>query len=209
LFLLILVYSQHSKKGISTKELSQFLWPGLSYQNAKNSRGVTIRKLRLILERLDEAEILFNVDCWTLRFSKSVYCDYAECLKLMKDSKDKNPSFYLDFYKIIRAGEVFKGESHEWLDDHKGYVGNNIVDVLLKFINQLDIEIDHELVLKLSDRILVSDPVNDQALSFKLRALVMQNNLNTAKYTYEKFAALYEELYDEKLELTFDELIKP
>ena len=208
LFLLILVYSQHSKKGISTKELSQFLL-ALSYQNAKNSRGVTIRKLRLILERLDEAEILFNVDCWTLKFSKSVYCDYAECLKLMKDNnKEKEPSFYLDFYKIIRAGEIFKGEAHEWLDDHKGFVGNNIVDVLLKFIHQLDMENDHELILKLSERILLTDPVNDQALSFKLRALVIQNNLNTARYTYEKFAALYEELYDEKLELTFDELIQ-
>jgi len=205
---LILVYSQRSKKGISTKELSQYLWPDLSYQNAKNSRGVTIRKLRLILERLDEAEILFNVDCWTIRFSKSLYCDYAECLKLMKDSKDRSPSFYLDFYRIIRAGEVFKGESHDWLDDHKGFVGNNIVDVLLKFIHQLDMENDHQLILKLADRILVTDPVNDQALSFKLRALVMQNNLNTAKYTYDKFAALYEELYGEKLDLSFDDLIR-
>ena len=208
LFLLILVYSQHNKKGISTKELSQILWSDLSYQNAKNSRGVTIRKLRIILKQLDEVEVLFNVDCWTIRFTKTVYCDYVECLKLMNENKDKSPTFYLDFYRIIRSGEVFKGESHEWLDDHKGSVGNNIVDVLLKFIHKMDIENDHELILKLSDRILITDPVNDQALSFKLRALVIQNNLNTAKFTYEKFAALYEELYNEKLELTFDDLLK-
>lgn len=207
LFLLILAYSQHKKKGISTKELSQLLWPGLSYQNAKNSRGVTIRKLRVILGQLDEVEIVFNVDCWTMRFSKSVYCDYIECLKLMHANKE-NPEFYLDFYRIIRAGEIFKDESHEWLDDYKGYVGNNIVDNLLKFIHLLDIENDHELILKLADRILVTDPVNDPALSFKLRALVMQNNLNTAKYTYEKFATLYEDLYGEKMELTFDDLLK-
>ena len=208
LFLLILIHSQYNRKGISTKELSQILWPGLSYQNSKNSRGVTIRKLRIILEKLDEVEVVFNVDCWTIRFSKSVYCDYVECLKLLNENKEKHPGFYFDFYKIIRAGEIFKDEAHDWLDDYKGYVGNNIVDNLLKFIHLLDLDSDHELIIKLADRILVTDPINDQALSFKLRALVALNNLNTAKYTYEKFAALYEELYGEKLELTFDDLIK-
>ncbi len=208
LFLLILVYSQHHRKGISTKELSHILWPGLSYQNAKNSRGVTIRKLRIILERMDEVEVVFNVDCWTIRFGKTVYCDYVECLRLLEANKEKDPVFYPDFYKIIRAGEVFKDESHDWLDDYKGHVGNNIVDNLLKFIHLLDPENDHELILKLADRILLTDPVNDQALSYKLRALVLQNNMNTAKYTYEKYALLYEELYGEKLALTFDDLLK-
>ncbi|MGQ7867853.1 LamG-like jellyroll fold domain-containing protein [Sunxiuqinia sp. sy24] len=208
LFLLILLYSQHNRKGISTKELSRILWPDLSYQNAKNSRGVTIRKLRIILERLDMVEVVFNVDRWTIQFSKAVYCDYVQCLKLLNENKDKDPDFYLDFYKIIRGGEVFKDESHDWLDDYKGNVGNNIVDNLLKFIHLLEPDNDHELILKLADRILVTDPVNDQALSYKLRALVIQDNLNTAKYTYEKFASLYEELYGEKLELTFDDLLK-
>ncbi len=82
------------------------------------------------------------------------------------------------------------------------------MDNLLKFIHLLDPEIDHELILKLADRILLTDPVNDQALSYKLRALVLQNNMNTAKYTYEKYALLYEELYGEKLALTFDDLLK-
>ena len=208
LFLLILVYSQHHRNGISTKNLSDILWPDLSYQNAKNSRGVTIRKLRLILQALDEVEVLFNIDCWTIRFSGNVYCDYVECLKLLHEKQDQHPDFYLSFYKIIRAGEVFKGESHDWLDDYKGNIGNSIVDVLMKFINKLELERDHELILKLADRILVTDPVNDQALSFKLKALVLQNNMNTARFTYEKFAALYEELYHERLALTFDDLLK-
>lgn len=209
LFLLILIYSQRSKKGITTKELSEFLWPDLSYPNAKNSRGVTIRKLRLILQSLDEVEVIFNSDCWTIRFSKNIYCDYTACLKLLNETQDDHHiDFYLNFYKIVRAGEIFKGESHEWLDDFKGNIGNHIVDVLMKFIDLLNIENDHELILKLSDRILVTDPVNDQALSFKLRALVKQNKLNTARFTYEKFAALYEELYNEHLALSFEDFLK-
>ena len=207
LFLLILVSSQYSKKGISTKELSEILWPDLNYQNAKNSRGVTIRKLRLILQEMDEVEILFSIDCWTINFKRGVYCDYIECLKLLNSSKERQPDFYIDFYKIIRAGEAFKGESQEWLDDYKGNIGNSVVDTLMKFINNLEIERDHELIVKLSDRILITDPVNDQALSFKIKSLVQQNNMNTARFAYSKFAALYQELYNEDLALSFEDFL--
>jgi len=41
LFLIILLYSQRSKNGISTQELTDILWKGHSSQSAKNSRGVT------------------------------------------------------------------------------------------------------------------------------------------------------------------------
>jgi hypothetical protein len=143
-----------------------------------------------------------------MKFSKEVYCDYVSCLNLLSDKKENNPSYFLDFYKIICAGEVFKGESHDWLDDFKGNIGNNIVDILIKFIVNLDITKDYELILKLTDRVLVTDPVNDQAVSYKLKTLIGQDNLNTAKFTYEKFATLYEKMYNEKLALTFDDLLK-
>lgn len=208
LFLLILVSSQQSKKGISTRELSDTLWPDLSYQNAKNSRGVTVRKLRLILEALDQVDVLFHIDYWTIRFSGNVYCDYAECLKLISEARDCQIDFYADFYKVVSAGKVFKGEAHDWLDSYAGNIGNHIVDILMNFISKLDPETDHELVLKIADRILVTDPVNDQALSYKLRALVLQNNMNTARFTYDQFAALYQELYNEPLSMSFNDFLK-
>ena len=208
LFLLILVFSQQSKKGITTKELSDTLWPDLNYQSAKNSRGVTIRKLRLILESMEKADVLFHIDCWTMRFSGSIYCDYVECLKLLNETHDHQNDFYADFYKVVGAGKVFKGESHDWLDVYAGNVGNNIIDILMNFIGKLDMERDHELILKLADRILITDPVNDQALSFKLRALVLQNNMNTARFTYDQYAVLYHELYNEPLSMSFNDFLK-
>ena len=208
LFLLILVSSQQGRKGISTNELSDILWPDLNYQNAKNSRGVTIRKLRLILESMDKVDVLFHIDCWTMRFSGSVYCDYVECLKLLNEPRESQSGFYADFYRIVSAGKVFKGESHDWLDVYAGNIGNSIVDMLMNFIGKLDMERDHELILKLSDRILVTDPVNDQALSCKLKALVLQNNMNTARFTYDQFATLYQELYDEPLSMSFHDFLK-
>lgn len=207
LFLIILLYSQRNKNGISTKELTDILWLGHSSQSAKNSRGVTIRKLRLILESLDSVQINFHVDRWSMAFSGNVYCDYVECLKLLKREKIHDTDFNLNFYHIIQEGELFKGESYDWLDDFKGSVGNNIVDILLKFISELTIEHDNELILKLTDRILETDPVNDQALAFKLKALIKQNNYNLAKFTFDRFCMLYEEMYGEKFSRKFDEFV--
>ena len=207
LFLLIMLYSQKNKNGITTKEMTDILWPGQSYQSAKNSRGVTIRKLRLLLESINKVEIIFNIDRWSMEFSSDVYCDYIEYLDLLEKEGEDPASYYLKFYQIIRGGEVFKGEMYDWLDDFKGNIGNSIVDMLLKFLSKLDIEKDNELVMKLANRIFESDPVNEQALQFKLNALVKQNNYNTAKFTYDKFCALYQEYYGEAFPQKFDTLI--
>jgi two-component SAPR family response regulator len=208
LFLIILLYSQRNKNGISTKELTDILWMGHSSQSAKNSRGVTIRKLRLIIEALDTVQINFHIDRWSMAFSGNVYCDYVECVKLLKQEKVHDMDFNLKFYRIIQEGELFKGESYDWLDDFKGYIGNNIVDILLKFVNELTLEHDSELILKLADRILETDPVNDQALAYKLKVLVRQNNYNLARFTFDRFCQLYEELYGEKFAVKFEELTK-
>ena len=207
LFLIILLYSQRNKNGISTKELTDILWFGHTSQSAKNSRGVTIRKLRLIIESLDSVQINFHIDRWSMDFGGNVYCDYVECLKLLKREKIHDTDFNLNFYHIIQEGELFKGESYDWLDDFKGFVGNNIVDILQKFTNELSIENDTELILKLTDRILVTDPVNDQALAYKLKVLIKQNNYNLARYTFDRFCTLYEELYGEKFSIKFEELV--
>jgi two-component SAPR family response regulator len=206
LFLIILLYSQRSRNGISTSELTDILWQGHSTQSAKNSRGVTIRKLRLILESLDSVQINFHVDRWSMAFSGPVFCDYVECLKLLRQEKVHDTDFNLAFYHLIQEGELFKGESYDWLDDFKGFIGNNIVDILLKFVNELNIDRDNDLVIRLTDRILVTDPVNDQALAIKLKALLSQNNYNLARFTYDRFCALYEEMYGEKFPQKFEEM---
>lgn len=208
LFLVILVYSQQNKKGITTKELTDIVWPNHSYQNAKNSRGVTIRKLRLLLEAMDKVEIVFHVDTWSMEFSGNVYCDYIECLRLLEHGNNSDPAFYKEFYRIVKKGEIFKGESHDWLDDFKGYIVNNVVDVLYKYIQKLDPDTDPELLVKLADRILLADPVNEEALSYKLKALIKQNNYKNARFAYEKFTSNYLEMYGEKFGVSLEKLIE-
>lgn len=206
LFLAIIIHSQGDHNGILTRDLSEMLWKNQSPENAKNIRGVTIRKLRLILEALDKVDIVFQADKWSVRFSGLASCDYLECLKLLREEHHQDNNFFRRFFEIIKEGAIFQGESHDWLDDSKGYIENRIVDILLGFLAGLSLDTDSEMILKLTDQVLVNDPANETALSFKIKALIKQHNNNLARYTFARFCSLYEEMYGEKYTKTFDQL---
>ena len=57
-------------KGISSHALTEQIWGGeASSKNSKSLRSVSILKLRKILERLDQVEILFASNRYLLRLS--------------------------------------------------------------------------------------------------------------------------------------------
>lgn len=207
LFLILLVHSQQNKHGISTKDLSQILWKGHPIKDTKNLRGVTIRNLRKVLETIDKIDIQFQSEYWSVQLSSGVYCDFFECLKLLENKQLHKSNKFLDLYNIIKGGELFVDESYYWLDDTKGYIGNQIVDVMLNYLETHPDIPDNDLINGLTEQVLIYDPVNDVALSHKMKALIEQNNHHLAKFTYERFCSLYEEMYGEPFGRSFDELI--
>ena len=86
-------------------------------KSTKSLRSVSILKLRKILERIDTVEVLFNANRYILQLSEDVYCDYLACLDWLKDKRVRTQPDFEYFYDIISKGEVFKGESFDWMDD--------------------------------------------------------------------------------------------
>lgn len=60
IFCLILRYSDAD--GISSKQLSDLIWPDKPKDKVKNSRGVAINHLRKILKELDGIELVYEKD---------------------------------------------------------------------------------------------------------------------------------------------------
>lgn len=206
LFLILLINSGKDKNGIPSRELSEVLWKGQTAKNAKNLRGVTIRNLRLLLGSMDKIDIIYQSDTWSLKFSGSVYCDYVDCIRMLEENNNNSKDFFNRFYNIIKEGEVFRGESFHWLDDNKGFIGNHIVDILINFLESHSDAASPDKIIKISELILVYDPANEIALSFKVKMLVRQNNLHLARFTYERFCTLYEEMYGERFGKTFSQV---
>lgn len=205
LFLLILLYSQREKSGISSNELTTLIWGDDSAKSTKSLRSVSILKLRKILEKIDRAEVLFNANKYSIIFSNGIYCDYVACLQLLKN-KIKDREEFEQFYTIISKGEIFKGESFDWLDDYKTYICNKIVDVLSRYIGQYSLENDSDKIIQIADHILLNDPSNEEALVYKIRSLIYQNNPKSARYAYDRFCVLFQEMYGEDYPKTFEEI---
>ena len=121
-------------------------------KSTKSLRSVSILKLRKILERIDTVEVLFNANRYILQLSEDVYCDYLACLDWLKDKRVRTQPDFEYFYDIISKGEVFKGESFDWMDDFKSYICNSTVDVLSRFIDTYSIEDEADRVIQIADR---------------------------------------------------------
>lgn len=207
LFLLLLVHSTRGMKGISSNALTEQIWGGeASSKNSKSLRSVSILKLRKILERLDQVEILFTSNRYLLQFTGSVSCDYLRCLKLLEQSINDRTTLE-QFMAIISQGEVFGEESYAWLDDAKSYICNSAVDLLTRFIPTYSLQTESDQLIRLADQILRNDPCNEEALVCKVQALAQQNHLKSARYIYQRFATLYEELYGEPFKRSFESLL--
>jgi len=207
LFLVILLHSTKSKNGINTEQLTEIVWPEQDLKSAKNSRGVTIRKLRLILEQLETVEILFQRDRWTVNLSDDAYCDYFDCIYLLDNPHFDSLDYYYRLFHVVKDGQIVKNESYDWLDDIKGYVDYRVIDLLLKYIVLIDHTKDADLILKIIDRIHISDPVNEKAFELKVKILLSQDNYNFAKYCHETFSKNFEEFYGQEYQKSFEEIV--
>ena len=189
------------------EELTEIVWPEQNYKNSKNSRGVTIRKLRIVLEQLDKVEIIFQRDRWSVMLSNQATCDYFECIDLLENPQFHSLDYYYHLFQIVEDGQIVKNETYEWMDDIKGYVDYCVIDILLKYISLLDHEKYADLILKIIDRIHISDPVNEKAFELKVKILLTQDNHNYAKYCHETFSKNFEEFYGQVYQRTYEDIV--
>ncbi|MEL7587351.1 MAG: LamG-like jellyroll fold domain-containing protein [Prolixibacteraceae bacterium] len=203
LFILIFMHSMDGQKGITTKKLSEILWPGMSPQHAKNTRGTNIQNLKALLASCTSIRLAFRDKLWFLELDPSCYCDYADAQERMA-SLEKRPKDapipaeeLKTLLKILSNGTLFPNMSESWLDPYVSKTSDRIVELGLHFLDRLD-EIKHaSLVYELADVVSIHDPLNEPALNKKLSLLTLQGKLSLAHTVYDHFARLYQELYQE------------
>ena len=159
------------------------------------------------MEQLDKVEILFQRDRWTVELSNEAYCDYFECMQLLDNPQFNSLNYYYNLFHLVEDGQIVKNESYDWMDDIKGYVDYRVIDLLLKYIGLLDHLKNADLILKIIDRIHVSDPVNEKAFELKVKILLSQDNHNFAKYCHETFSKNFEEFYGQAYQKSFEDIV--
>ena len=213
LFVIILLHSIGEKDGISTKKLTEALWPGMSPKNAKNTRGTNIQNLRAILSETKEMNLTFRDKSWYLEIGENCFCDYQEVLNYLKDLGSGGVTVvYFEeqlpqLFSILKTDRFFMNMSDSWLDPIVENMSNRIIEFCYDISKILDLDRHSVLMYDLASVMYIYDDLNEHALQIKLQILIRQGKLSLAHKAYDNFAKLYEKIYGEMYTIKFEDMV--
>ena len=205
MFLLIVIYTLRSGKGISSEKLYSILWKDKSNKDAQNNRSVNMVKLKGILDKLGTCGIVKEADKWVFHYAvDQIRIDLADFLALLHITQPNKQEIH-QLLAIVHRGAFLADTAYPWLDDIQSEMSDKALDVLsaaaVRFSN------DAEFLLEIAGGIFLFDPVNEEALKVKCKSLGLLGRHSMAKATFEKFAKEYYLMYGEEFQQTFHEVI--
>lgn len=208
ILILLIVYSSESSKGVLSDDFLNLIWPSFDRKKAINNRGVSMSKLRHLLEMMDGVSVSVHRDVWRVDMDDRVYCDYCWYLQLHHEALDRVGDDLKGFLKVVQRGAFLQDSTYKWLDESKGKVTNEVIDVLIRLLTEFDTKKNPDLVRQIADRILIVDDVNEEAIKHKINALRELHQLNKAKFLFksfkERYLATYQEAYPHRFESLID-----
>src|SRR5690606_7893910 len=119
-----------------------------------------------------------------------------------------NKAMVVELLNITKPGSFLSNTDYEWLDDFKSEISNQVTDVYLGFARSAHIPDDPELYIRIADSIFAFDPVNEDAMILKCKALSYLGKHTLAKNTFEKFVKEYKIIYGEDFEKPFHAVVE-
>ena len=187
IFCLILRYSDAD--GISSKQLSDLIWPDKPKDKVKNSRGVAINHLRKILKELDGIELVYEKGCFRFTLSSDFYCDYLRFMAIVAENRIEECR--QEFLYIVGRGKFVGFMDGPLFDGFKQDVECRLEVLVLQLMKEAFEAQDYAETVSLAEAEFNIDPVNETALSCCLKSLFILKHENAAIGTYQKFVAEY------------------
>lgn len=201
LFALILFYSNESS-GVSTETLTSDLWPDKDVLSAKNTRGVTINRLRSILSDLDGVSLVFHNSKWFLTFDKTFHCDFLESTIIMdRLENDKTNSRDEDMHQllnILKRGAIFPGIQELWIDSFKREYENKAEKLLWNYITELYEHKKYTQLIGFSELYFIIDPLNEDIMNLCMKAFQKLGKTEQGMVLYNKFVSKFKDSMGEE-----------
>lgn len=209
LLILIILYSVNNKKGISNVTLRELLWFDKMDKSAQNNRRVNIRKLKLLLEKLDGAELVKESTYWSVKFTQT-YCDYIEvcnCIDKVKNNEPITATNINDLPLNLLSGQLLPYVQTDWLDSFKSNYANSVLDTAISLSKQEYIKGNNELLIQIANSMFAHDKTDEYALILKCQALYKNGRTSLAKTTFDTFCNEYKAMLNTDYTKTFNEVI--
>lgn len=207
LFLFVLLYTIKNGNGARIPDVNEELWQGIDPKKIANNRAVTLNKLRKILSEIDGIEIVIQNRYLIMKMNTPFFSDYVEAINLCQMAGGMSRQQLESFFVLVKKGSLLKEINWNWLDDIRGYTGNQVIDNLLKLASILKKENKLEGVNLLSKRILDYDDLNEEAIFLQIWVLQKTNNSHLAKFNFKSFCSKYEDYMGEPFSMNFQEFI--
>jgi two-component SAPR family response regulator len=165
--------------------------------------------LRDLLSGLNGVQLIHNDGSWILKFSNIVFCDYTFLNK--KIQGEFKPLTREEFEKIIiilSQGNFVADERTSWLDTFNSHFLTSLLDYLFLLTDSFEKDKNLDAIYRITDLILKSDPLNEDAFKMKMDALVKLKNHNQAFFDYTYFTKGYEKMYGIQFPVTFKSFIR-
>ncbi|NOW99086.1 galactose oxidase [Mucilaginibacter sp. SG564] len=209
LFLVILLYSVKLGRGVSSEKLNEILWFDKSEKSARNNRSVNIAKLKSLLDKMGECHLSKDTGYWKIEIDyNQIMVDYHNYLNIVSNKSKLNKQKIIQLTHITQRGNFLSNIEYEWLDTFKSEVSNEIIDSYIQFANSVQIADDAEFLIKLANDIFYFDPVNEDAMILKCKALSFLGKHSLAKNTFENFSKEYKVIYGENFERDFHSILE-
>lgn len=205
LFLFTLINTLKSGLGAGIRDINDNLWEGISPAKVANNRSVTLNKLRKILLQFDGIEIVSTGGYLQAKFKKPFFCDYISAYKICQIPEGLSKQQLIAFFVLVKRGRFLKGINWPWLDDIRGFTGNQVIDNLLNLATVYQKEMNLTEIEKIAQRILDYDDLNEEAIYLQVWALQKTNNTNLAKFNFNSFTKKYESNFGEPYPMTFSQ----
>ena len=205
LFLFTLIYTLKSGIGANIRDINDVLWEGIPSSKVANNRSVTLNKLRKILLQFDGIEIVSTGGYLQSKIKKPFYCDYVSTYKLCQIPEGLSKQQLVSFFEFVKRGRFLKGINWPWLDEIRGFTGNQVIDNLLNLAVIYQKELNLTEIEKIAQRILDYDDLNEEAIYLQVWALQKTNNSNLAKYNFTSFTKKYENSFGEPYPMNFSQ----
>jgi hypothetical protein len=207
LFLIITTYTLRNGRGISSEGLNEILWHDKAEKDAKNNRSVNLAKLKPILEKIGNCVINKESGYWQLEVLDDTYVDYRACVALLQETAVPDNRHIHSLVQIIKRGPFLLQTEYNWLDDIKSDISNAVIDRCLSYLRHHEIAENPEFNIEITNCIFFFDQLNEDALTFKCKGLILLKRHNLASNTYLKFVKDYKDIYSADFDKTFQEII--
>jgi len=200
--ILYLIIKYSDQNGVLASKLGKIMWPEKDDIKVKNSRGVTIQKLRKLIMMLDGPEIIHEEGRYRLDISKGGYCDYFDFVRQLSGDTTNRKNI-LD---ILSRGRFLKETSEATFDNFKAKTEQSSMDFLQKEVEYAYNSGKYIETIEICDMIYCIDENDEKALSFTVKTLKKIGRVDEARIHYAEFSSRWRKETGEEYPISIEKM---